>query len=198
MLEIIRRPEKRIEDFQAILKEKEEVDGITKFGKSTLSKFHGDYAIDIPSDKPGMRIFFVIDENGILKDSGGYYDMEAGAEPKPLEPADISFIDQQTTIADKIIDETIATFQENIGIDPRDKEIAMQEKSQKIVEGIRDKMINVKNLTVDLCREKSGELQTKKSEIAPSVVNSFKKEDWIIVIRKAIMKTQQEDSRKAA
>lgn len=196
MTDVIRRPERRIEDIQTILMGREKIEGITKFGASTVKKFHNDYVIDIDSDKPGMRIFLVINGSGKLKYSGRYFDREPGA--KPLSPAELDTMKEPVITEYIMIDEAIATFQEGININPYEKEIAMQEETGKIAKAVRNKVVGIPNLDVNFCKSKSSELQTKKSEVMPSVANSFKDEDWKIVIEEVRQRIQQKESQQAA
>lgn len=198
MSEIIRRPEKRIEDFQAILKGRERIEGITKFGNSTISKFHDDYVVDVASDKPGMRIFFVINGSGKLMYSGRYFDREPSAEPKPLTFTEKQAINEPIIAENKIIDEAIATFQEGVNINPNDKEIAMEEESEKIIKACRRNTIDITKLTPISCKSKSGELPAEKPQVPPSVVNSFSDEDWELVITKIRETIQEEEDFKQA
>ena len=151
MTDVIRRPERRIDDIQTILKGKEKIEGISKFGNSTISTFHNDYVIDVASNKSGMRIFLVIDGSGKLKYSGRYFDSEPGAEPKPLSPAEITALKEPIAAEDKMIDEVIATFQEGSSIKPHDKDIAIRGESEKIVKAVRDKIVSIPNLTANFC-----------------------------------------------
>lgn len=193
MIDIIRRPERRIEDIQTILKGKERIEGTSKFGNSTISTFHNDYVIDVASSKSGMRIFLVVDGSGKFKYSGRYFDREPGSEPKPLSPAEITVLKEPIIAEDRMIDEVIATFQEGAGIKPHDKDTAIGEESEKIAKAVRDKIVSITNLTADFCKSKSSDLQTKKLEIAPSVVNSFADEDWKIVIEEVRQRIQPEE-----
>jgi len=200
MTDIMRSPDRRIEDFQAILKGRDSVDGMTKFGDASISKFNDGYSIDIASNRPDMRIYFVIDGSGMLKDSGRYFMHDSGAEPRSLTPAEKQMMDEPIYAANQMIDEILATFQEDPVISSQDKEIAAQEESEKIAEGVRNKVVSILSLDTTTCKVKSNELPVKEpSEVAPSVVNSFTDQEWRFVIERVINTiSKEEDTHKAA
>jgi len=197
-METVLNPERRIEDFQAILKGCKKLEGMTSFGNSTISYDMGNYEIDIPSDKPGIRIYFVIDARGITQDRGRYFEEVSGDEDKPLTPSEIEELKRSIHAEDKIIDEVITTFKERVEISQRDKEIAIEEEKEKMVTAIRTNVIDITDLTIGSCEEKSGELRFKKSKVAPSVVDSFEEKEWKTVILRVREQVQNDDSFKQA
>lgn len=197
-MEIVRSPERRIEDFQAILQGRQELKGVTSFGNSTVSYFMGNYQIDIPSEKPGIRIYFVIDGRGMTQDSGRYFDKEAGTEAKPLTPSEIEELNRPICAENETIDEVITTFKEGVEISQHDKEIAIEEEAEKIMTAIRINVLNIADLTVDSCEANSDDIRFKKSKVAPSVVDSFKEREWKTVILKVREQIQSDNSFKQA
>lgn len=197
-METVRSPERRIEDFQAILQGCQKLKGITSFGDSTISCVLGNYEIDIPSDKPGIRIYFVIDARGITQDRGRYFEEISGDEAKPLTPSEIEELKRPILGEDKVIDEVITTFKEGVEISHHDKEIAIGEETEKMVTAIRINVLDITDLTVDSCEKKSSEIRFKKPTVAPSVVDSLDEREWKEVILKVRGQIQSDDSFKRA
>ena len=92
-----------------------------------------------------------------------------------------------------MIDEAIATFTQGVEISLHDKEIAIEEEAEKITTAVRHKVISIENISADVCASRSDELKVKKSEVAPSVVNSFDDRDWEIVIQEVKHRINKEE-----
>ncbi len=193
-MEIVRSPERRVEDFQAILKGCQRLEGMTSFGDSTISYVLGNYQIEIPSDKPGVRIYFTLDGRGMIKNSGRYLDEEAGAEAKPLTPSEMEELNRPILAENKVIDEVITTFRQGSEVSQQDKEIAIGEEAEKMVTAMRINVLDITDLTVDSCEKKSSEIRFKKPTVAPSVVDSFEKKEWETVIIRVRKQLQSDDS----
>jgi len=192
-MEKARGPERRIEDFQVILKGCQELKGMTSFGDSKISCIKGKYQIDIPSEKQGMRIYFVIDGRGLIESSGRCFD-EGRNEGTPLTPSEIEEMKRPIQGIDEVIDEVITTFREGVEVSQHDKEIAMEEEAEKFVTAIRSSVLDITDLTVDSCEEKSGEIRFKKPTVAPSVIDSFENREWQAVILEVREQIQSDES----